>query len=108
VIAGHDGGDPHAPGPAGPVAVLDLGEEARRVRPALGEIPAAWRCAAQRTWRLRMVNEHGSAPVFAGLARQLRRAGDDARADRASPRGARDRRRRRVASPRGVTTGRFW
>ena len=55
--------------------VLDLVEEARRLRPALCEIDPALRVAAQRTWLRRMVNEHGSAPVFEGLARQLRRAG---------------------------------
>src|SRR5262249_19023406 len=55
--------------------ILDLVEQARRMRPALAEIDPALRLAAQNTWRRRMVNEHGSAPVFEGLARQLRRAG---------------------------------
>ncbi|MFT3774623.1 MAG: ferritin-like domain-containing protein [Minicystis sp.] len=55
--------------------MLDLVAEARRMRPALAEIDPALRRAAQNTWRRRMVNEHGSAPVFDGLARQLRRAG---------------------------------
>jgi hypothetical protein len=69
---------PPAPTPA-PVAggrlVLDLVEQARRLRPAVAEIDPALRHAVQRTWRGRMINEHGSAPVFEGLARQLRRAG---------------------------------
>jgi hypothetical protein len=60
---------------------LDLVDEARRMRPALAAIDPALRTAAQRTWRGRMVNEHGSAPVFEGLARQLRRAGDAGRAE---------------------------
>lgn len=58
--------------------VLDLVEEARRMRPVLAEIDPALRVAAQNTWRRRMVNEHGSAPVFDGLARQLQRAGASA------------------------------
>jgi hypothetical protein len=60
---------------------LDLVAEARRMRPALAEIDPALRGAAQRTWRGRMVNEHGSAPVFEGLARQLGAVGDAARAE---------------------------
>lgn len=70
----------HAPAaPSGPRAperrVLDLTAEARRLRPAVADIDPALRLAVQRTWRGRMINEHGSAPVFDGLARQLRRAG---------------------------------
>lgn len=60
-----------------PVPVLDLVTEARRLKPAVAEIPPALRAAAQRTWLGRMRNEHGSAPVFEGLAQQLRRAGCD-------------------------------
>jgi hypothetical protein len=33
------------------------------------------RTGARRTWLARMINEHGSAPVFDGLARQLEAAG---------------------------------
>ena len=55
--------------------ILDLTAEARRLRPALGEIDPALREAARRTWLGRMINEHGSAPVFDGLARQLEAAG---------------------------------
>ncbi|EYF07109.1 Hypothetical protein CAP_0588 [Chondromyces apiculatus DSM 436] len=55
--------------------VLDLAHEARRLRPEVAEIDPALRVAVQRTWRGRMVNEHGSAPVFEGLAQQLRQAG---------------------------------
>lgn len=64
---------PAQPAPAR--LVLDLVEQARRLRPAVAEIDPALRQAVQRTWRGRMINEHGSAPVFEGLARQLRRAG---------------------------------
>ncbi|MFO0758785.1 MAG: ferritin-like domain-containing protein [Byssovorax sp.] len=55
--------------------VLDLVEPARRARPAVPAIDPALRLAAQRTWRGRMINEHGSAPVFEGLARAFARAG---------------------------------
>lgn len=55
--------------------VLDLVEEARRLAPAVDAIDPALRRAAAETWRGRMINEHGSAPVFDGLARQLRAAG---------------------------------
>lgn len=57
--------------------VLDLSEEARRLLPAIDAIDPRLRPAAQRTWLGRMVNEHGSAPVFEGLAKQIRRAGCD-------------------------------
>lgn len=52
-------------------ALLDLSEAARRVMPPLGDVDPKLRAAAARTWRGRMVNEHGSAPVFEGLAKQL-------------------------------------
>ena len=55
--------------------VLDLAPEARRLRPAVDAIDPELRGAVQATWRGRMINEHGSAPVFEGLARQLRTAG---------------------------------
>jgi hypothetical protein len=61
--------------------LLDLVDAARDARPVLGEIDPMLRGAARRTWARRMVNEHGSAVVFEGLARQLHRAGDDARAE---------------------------
>lgn len=46
--------------------------------PQLEAIPAGLREAAIATWRGRMINEHGSARVFEGLARQLERAGVEA------------------------------
>jgi hypothetical protein len=58
--------------------VLDLVEEARLLKPAVLAIDPALRPAVQATWRGRMINEHGSAPVFDGLARQLRAAGASA------------------------------
>ncbi len=54
---------------------LDLVEQARKVRPRVAAIDPALRLAVQRTWRGRMVNEHGSAPVFEALGEQLRKAG---------------------------------
>lgn len=65
----------NAPAATGARRVLDLVAEARRLRPAVAAVDPALRLAVQRTWRGRMINEHGSAPVFDGLARQLRRAG---------------------------------
>ncbi|MDI1480129.1 ferritin-like domain-containing protein [Polyangium sp. y55x31] len=55
--------------------LLDLTAEARQLRPSIGDIEPALREAARRTWLGRMINEHGSAPVFDGLARQLEAAG---------------------------------
>jgi hypothetical protein len=57
---------------------LDLRTQARAVAAArLRELeaPPELRHAAVGTWRGRMVNEHGSARVFEGLARQMQRAG---------------------------------
>lgn len=56
------------------MATLDLRAEARRHMPALADMPAL-REAAIATWRGRMINEHGSARVFDGLAKQLAAAG---------------------------------
>lgn len=53
---------------------LDLRDAARRVRPAVPELPHL-RAAAIGTWRGRMINEHSSARVFDGLAQQLDAAG---------------------------------
>jgi len=55
-------------------AILDLRGDARRVRPAIVDRPGL-REAAIATWRGRMINEHGSARVFEGLAAQLAGAG---------------------------------
>lgn len=54
--------------------LLDLRAEARRLRPAL-VVDDFLRAAAIATWRQRMLNEYGSAPVFTALARQLDAAG---------------------------------
>lgn len=59
---------------AAPAKHLDLRARAQECRPAgLGEqvIDDRLRAAAIATWRARMVNEHGSAPVFEGLVSQL-------------------------------------
>jgi hypothetical protein len=62
--------------------ILDLRDDARATAAAaLGDLPTSpsLRAPAIATWRGRMVNEHGSAPVFEALAAQLERAGlDDA------------------------------
>lgn len=52
------------------MGVLDLRRAARRVSLSLPSLPGL-RSAAIATWRGRMVNEHGSARVFEGLADQL-------------------------------------
>lgn len=54
--------------------LLDLRALSRPVAPQITCEPGR-RSAAIATWRGRMINEHGSAPVFAGLARQLAAAG---------------------------------
>lgn len=54
--------------------MLSLREESRRHAPVVPDLPSL-REAAIVTWRARMVNEHGSARVFEGLARQVARAG---------------------------------
>ncbi|MBI4955914.1 MAG: ferritin-like domain-containing protein [Myxococcales bacterium] len=53
---------------------MDLRAEARRLAPELPALPQL-RAMARETWRGRMVNEHSSAAVFEGLARQLGAAG---------------------------------
>lgn len=53
---------------------LDLRAAARPHMPSL-EVPAGLRAAAIGTWHARMINEHGSAPVFEGLALQCEAAG---------------------------------
>jgi hypothetical protein len=59
------------------VKTLDLRVPARAAAPS-ATAPAGLGEAAVATWRGRMINEYGSATVFAGLAEQLRRAGADA------------------------------
>lgn len=57
--------------------ILDLRAEGAEHRPDLHDLPdltEAERAMAVRTWRGRMVNEHVSAQVFAGLVPQLMRA----------------------------------
>ncbi len=57
--------------------ILDLRSEAKAHRPNLAGLPTLTddeRLLAARTWRGRMVNEHMSAQVFAGLVPQLMRA----------------------------------
>ncbi|MDC3962012.1 ferritin-like domain-containing protein [Polyangium jinanense] len=56
---------------------LDLREPARRARPAVPHLPHLT-ASAIATWRARMLNEHGSARVFEGLARQFEGAGFEA------------------------------
>lgn len=58
----------------GRVSNLDLRALARAQRPTgldEDELDDRVRAAAIATWRARMVNEHGSAPVFEGLVEQL-------------------------------------
>lgn len=59
---------------------LDLRDPARVLVPALPDLPHL-REAAIETWRGRMINEHGSARVFVGLAAQLVAAGEHDLAD---------------------------
>ena len=57
------------------MTMLDLrAEVTRRGRPVVPSLPAL-NASAVETWRGRMVNEHGSAQVFAQLAEQMRAAG---------------------------------
>lgn len=56
---------------------LDLRRDAHALRPVLDTDPALRR-AAIATWRQRMVNEYGSAAVFAGLAGQFEAFGASA------------------------------
>lgn len=74
------------------MGALDLHAAALPLAPRL-EVPGALRAATQATWRARMVNEHGSAVVFEGLAAQLEAAGWDA-ADVRECRGFADEERR--------------
>ncbi|MEJ7730582.1 MAG: ferritin-like domain-containing protein [Polyangiaceae bacterium] len=55
---------------------LDLREPARAAAPD-ATAPTGLDEAAIATWHGRMINEHASATVFAGLAEQLHRAGAD-------------------------------
>jgi len=56
------------------MGTLDLRAPARCLSPAVPVLPHL-RDAAIATWRGRMINEHSSARVFDGLARQLEAAG---------------------------------
>lgn len=56
------------------MSTLDLRDAARAVSVSVAHLPTLSR-AAVGTWRGRMVNEHGSARVFDGLAGQLSLAG---------------------------------
>jgi hypothetical protein len=58
------------------MATLDLREAARAVMPKVADLPHL-RESAIVTWRGRMINEHSSARVFEGLARQFAAAGVD-------------------------------
>ncbi|HVI03922.1 MAG TPA: hypothetical protein VM869_34760 [Enhygromyxa sp.] len=71
-------GPPMPPGAvasrSGPARPLDLRRRARASQPrglARARIEPRVRAMAIATWRARMVNEHGSAPVFEGLVEQL-------------------------------------
>ncbi|MEZ4445297.1 MAG: ferritin-like domain-containing protein [Polyangiaceae bacterium] len=54
--------------------ILDLREQASRAPVALPPLSHLF-ADVRATWRGRMINEHASSAVFAGLARQLGRAG---------------------------------
>ena len=54
--------------------LLDLQESAQQHKPTL-TIVESLRESAIETWKARMVNEHGSAQVFEGLAKQLEKVG---------------------------------
>jgi hypothetical protein len=56
------------------MATLDLRDAARTLMPAIADLPHL-REAAITTWRGRMINEHSSARVFEGLAKQFEAAG---------------------------------
>lgn len=56
----------------------DLARDAARARLADLVVEPALAASAIGTWRARMVNEHGSARVFEGLADQMEDAGIDA------------------------------
>ncbi|MEQ9322120.1 MAG: ferritin-like domain-containing protein [Polyangiaceae bacterium] len=55
-------------------AMIDLRDAAQAHRPELPDLPDLYE-SARETWLGRMVNEHTSAAVFEGLARQIRQAG---------------------------------
>lgn len=55
---------------------LNLRQESQQHMPRVNCLPSL-RQAAIYTWRGRMINEHGSARVFEGLAEQLKAAGVD-------------------------------
>ena len=55
---------------------LDLRTEAKKHSPVVADVPGL-RDAAIATWRGRMINEHSSARVFEGLAKQFAAAGYD-------------------------------
>ena len=64
------------------MTILDLRAEAQAHKPRLPYLPELQEMAIG-TWRGRMINEHGSARVFEGLAKQLERLGlDEADLDR--------------------------
>ncbi len=72
--------------------LLDL-QAAGRARGLRLDAHPVLREAAIETWRRRMRNEHGAAPVFDGLGRQLASAGADARlVDRVASMAAEERR----------------
>lgn len=58
------------------MATLDLRTEAKKHSPVVVDVPGL-REAAVATWRGRMINEHSSARVFEGLAKQFAAAGYD-------------------------------
>lgn len=62
--------------------MIDLRDAAREHMPALPPNLEALYPSARETWRARMVNEYCSAPVFEGLAEQIREVGlDEARVE---------------------------
>lgn len=58
------------------MTILDLRAEAQAHKPRLPYLPELQEMAIG-TWRGRMINEHGSARVFEGLAKQLEQLGLD-------------------------------
>lgn len=59
------------------MTILDLSAEAQAHKPQLPYLPELQQMAIG-TWRGRMINEHGSARVFEGLAKQLEQLGLEA------------------------------
>ena len=73
------------------MTILDLRAEAQAHKPRLPYLPELQEMAIG-TWRGRMINEHGSARVFEGLAKQLEQLGlDEADLDRVRSFAAEDR-----------------